>query len=66
MTNFFAIFEKGEFFPLFPEFNLLIIILMLPFFTVLAIFFFYKIGNKFLYEFGLFSSAISFLLSLIL
>lgn len=67
MTNFIStIFEKGEFFPLFPEFNLLILILMWPFFTVLIIFFFYKLGSKFLYEFGLFSSVISFLLSLIL
>jgi hypothetical protein len=64
-----VLFEKGQFFPLFPEFsqiNLLIIILMIPFYSVLLIFMFYKLGNNFLYQFGLFSSVISFLLSLIL
>lgn len=61
-----ALYDNSNFIPLFSEYNLLNWIFMLPFFSVLIIFFFNKLGSKFLYDFSLFSAMISFLLSLVL
>ena len=46
--------------------NILLWILMVPLFSIIVIFFTSNLGNKFLYQFSLISTMISFLLSLIL
>lgn len=60
------ILGKGEVFPIVSPQDILLYVMLVPLSSILILFISNSLGNKFLYEFALFSTVISFLLSLIL
>jgi NADH-quinone oxidoreductase subunit M len=66
MNNFMNILGKGEYLPLFINENLLVLTLILPLLSIIVLYTTESFGKNFMYKFALYSSAVSFLLSLFL
>jgi NADH-quinone oxidoreductase subunit M len=64
--NLISFLGKGEVLPLLFSDNILLLVLLIPLFSIFTIFLMSMLGNEKIYQFSLFSAAISFLLSLIL